>query len=260
MDSRRQEDLDVTRVRHAVQLLFTHLTFEPDDRLTVHRGASYAVRWLGYSARALARLPSDVTSTFMGVGNPHVIGSLAAGETVVDLGCGSGTDLLLAAQTVGSTGRAIGIDMTDELRQRARRGADHLSLAHVAVQAGDLADLPLAPAIADVVLSNGVLSLVANKTAAIAEMARVLRPGGRLHLADVVIDETCDAPDVQDLDLWTCGIAGALCASELLAACASAGFGDLRIAARFDAFRGSAREAAARTHGAIGVNLFGVRR
>lgn len=263
------EGLDVVHLRHAVQLAFTRLALEPEGPFDIHTGLAYAVRWLGYDPRALARLPAEVTACFSGCGHPLAIAALPPGATVVDLGCGSGTDLLLAAAAVGPGGHAIGVEMTDELRQCAARAATALQLSHVEVNAADIVHLPLETASVDVALANALLALVPEKGRAMQEIARIVRPGGRLQIAELVIG----AGDPQDAHahvrrvnaamddaLWICGLGGALTERELLDGLAASGFEQLQICARFDPFRGTLREAAARRLGAIAINLSGVRR
>jgi len=196
-------DLDSIRLRHDVQEMYARVAATPDGTYHFHRGPGYAVQWLGYDATELAALPDTVTHPFAGVGNPHAIAPLAPGERVVDIGSGAGTDLLLAARRVGPTGRAIGIDMTAEMRERARDGARQCGLAHVEVLDGDATRLPLENASVDVVISNGVLNLVPEKDRAFAEIARVLRPGGRLQIADIVTSVELSDAIRRDVELWT---------------------------------------------------------
>jgi len=158
---------------------------------------------LGYDAAELAALPLEVTSSFAGVGNPHAIGRIPPDATVVDIGCGAGTDLLLAARRVGARGRAIGVDMTEAMRQRAQQGAVTCGLDHVDVRDGDATRLPIEDRSVDVVISNGVLNLVPNKDRAVAEIARVLKPGGRVQIADIIIGEVLPDSALRDIDLWT---------------------------------------------------------
>ncbi|OLE83469.1 MAG: methyltransferase type 11 [Acidobacteria bacterium 13_1_20CM_2_65_9] len=196
-------DLDSIRLRHEVQEMYARVALAPDGSYHFHRGPDYAVQWLGYDAAELAALPDAVTHAFAGIGNPHAVAPLAPGECVVDIGSGAGTDLLLAARHVGPTGRAIGIDMTAEMRDRARAGARQCALAHVEVLDGDATSLPLDDASVDVVISNGVLNLVPEKDRAFAEIARVLRPGGRLQIADIVTGVELSDAIRRDIDLWT---------------------------------------------------------
>ena len=135
--------------------------------------------------------------------NPHAIAPIEEGATAVDIGCGAGMDLLLAARRVGPAGRAIGVDMTPEMRERAAGAARAAGLAQVEVRAGDAEALPLEDASVDVVLSNGVLNLTPDKEKAFAEIARVLRPGGRLQLGDIVVAVELSEAIRRDIDLWT---------------------------------------------------------
>jgi ubiquinone/menaquinone biosynthesis C-methylase UbiE len=144
-----------------------------------------------------------VTSAFAGVANPHAIARIPAGATVVDIGCGAGTDLLLAARRVGPTGRAIGIDMTEAMRRRATLGAAACGLDHVEVRSGDATSLPVADESVDVMISNGVLNLVPEKERAVAEIVRILKPGGRVQIGDIVIGEVLPESALRDIDLWT---------------------------------------------------------
>ena len=196
-------DLDSIRLRREVQDMYSRVAVAPDGSFHFHRGPEYAIGWLGYDATELSALPAEVTRAFAGIGNPHAIAPLAAGLSVLDVGSGAGTDLLLAARHVGPSGRAIGIDMTADMRERAREGALHCGLRHVDVLEGDATHLPIEDASVDVVISNGVLNLVPEKDRAFAEIARVLRPGGRLQIADIVTGVELSEAIRRDVDLWT---------------------------------------------------------
>ena len=196
-------DLDVASLRAEVQTMYTRVASSPAGDFHFHRGPVYAATVLGYDASELAALPDDVTSSFAGVGNPHAIGAIPVGSTVVDIGCGAGTDLLVAARRTGPNGRAIGVDMTEAMRRRAARGAADAGIENVDVREGDATRLPLGDGSVDVVISNGVLNLVPEKKRAIAEMARVLKPGGRLQIADIIIGEELPESALRDIDLWT---------------------------------------------------------
>ena len=196
-------DLDSLRLRREVQEMYARVAAAPDGAYHFHRGADYAATMLGYNAAELAALPASVTHSFAGIGNPHAIAPLSGGARVVDIGSGAGTDLLLAARHVGSSGHAIGVDMTAEMRDRAREGARECGLTHVEVLEGDATSLPLDDGSVDVVISNGVLNLVPEKERAFAEIARVLRPGGRLQIADIVTGVELSEEIRRDIDLWT---------------------------------------------------------
>jgi SAM-dependent methyltransferase len=196
-------DLNAATLRREVRAMYTRVAEAPDGDFHFHRGPEYAVRMLGYDRHSLAQLPAEVTSRFAGVGNPHAIEPLRPGATVVDIGCGAGTDVLLAALDVGSTGKAIGVDMTRSMRERAAAGAAACRLGQVDIRAGDALALPVGDESADVVMSNGVLNLVPAKARAIGEIARVLKPGARVQLADIVIGQELPETVVRDIDLWT---------------------------------------------------------
>jgi SAM-dependent methyltransferase len=194
---------DVKSLRAEVQTMYSRVAAAPDGDFHFHRGPGYAALMLGYDAGELAALPADVTLAFAGVANPHAIARLPAGATVVDIGCGAGTDLLLAARRVGLTGRAIGVDMTEAMRRRATHGAAACGLDNVEVRSGDAATLPVDDGAVDVVISNGVLNLVPEKERAVAEIARVLKPGGRVQIGDIVIGDVLPESALRDIDLWT---------------------------------------------------------
>ena len=194
---------DVTTLRAEVQTMYSRVATSPDGEFHFHRGPRFAATVLGYDAAELAALPTEVTASFAGIGNPHAIGPIPAGAIVIDIGCGAGTDLLLAARRVGATGVAIGVDMTEAMRRRATQGASASGLDNVDVRSGDATRLPVDDRSIDAVISNGVLNLVPEKVLAIAEIARVLKPGGRVQIADIIIGEVLPDSALRDIDLWT---------------------------------------------------------
>jgi arsenite methyltransferase len=196
-------DFNIASLRSEIQAMYSRVAAEPDAEFHFHRGPEYAATRLGYDATELRALPAEVTSSFAGVGNPHAIAPIAGDLVVLDVGCGAGTDLLLAARRLGPQGQAIGVDMTEAMRRRATAGAAACGLTNADVRAGDATSLPVDARSVDRVISNGVLNLVPNKTTAVAEIARVLKPGGRAQIADIVIGETLPDSALRDIDLWT---------------------------------------------------------
>ncbi|HEX7028999.1 MAG TPA: methyltransferase domain-containing protein [Gammaproteobacteria bacterium] len=249
---------DVEGLRERIRATYERVAEDPEGEFHFHRGGRYAGKYLNYSPEDIAAVPMISVSRFAGVGNPHRIGALHAGETVLDHACGAGMDLLLAARRVGPRGRAIGIDMTRAMLDRARRGAvaagvdGWTSLFH-----GVFEELPVDDASVDVVISNGVLNLAPDKRRVFAEVFRVLKPGGRLHLADVVVQCELPADALANIDLWTARIAGALREQELFELASATGFVRDRITERFDCFCNTAAEHAVSRDVRIGaVNFF----
>jgi arsenite methyltransferase len=194
--------LDRAQLRSAIQDEYTEVAARPWQGFHFHTGRFLADR-LGYPADRVAALPDRVVESFAGVGNPFSWGDLAPGERVVDLGSGAGFDAVLAAQMVGLSGHVLGIDMTPAMIAKARANAALLGLANVEFREGYLEALPVPDASVDVVISNGVVNLCPDKAAVLAEAYRVLRPGGRLQLADIVVGTAVPDDAKQDIALWT---------------------------------------------------------
>jgi len=196
-------DLNTAVLRSEISIVYGRVAGEPDGEFHFHRGPAYAVEFLGYDAGELAALPPDCTASFAGIGNPLAIGPIHAGERVLDIGCGAGMDLLLSAKRAGPDGHAIGVDMTRAMIQRARKSAAVAGLHQVEVREGDATALPVEDGSINVVSSNGVLNLVPEKERGFGEIVRVLRPGGRLHLADITLDVELPEDARRNIDLWT---------------------------------------------------------
>jgi len=195
--------LDLGKLTDEIVSVYDRVALEPDGDFHFHRGAAYAAELLGYDAEALASLPLASTAAFAGVANPQVIGEIRPGETVLDIGSGAGVDLLLAARSVGPTGKAIGVDFTKSMRDLANASAAELGCHQVDVRDGHALDLPVDDDSVDVVISNGVINLTPNKVRAFREIARVLKPGGRLQLADIILEAELSESLRGDIDLWT---------------------------------------------------------
>ena len=196
-------DLDTGRLRNEIRAVYARVATEPSSEFHFHRGPSYAAERLGYDSTALAALPVDATASFAGVANPLRVAELPAGATVVDIGCGAGMDLMLAAKAVGPSGHAIGVDMTEPMAARARASARALGLTHVEVRAGDALDVPVDSESVDVVISNGVLNLAPDKQQAFGEVFRILKPGGQFLYADIIVANELSESIRRDIDLWT---------------------------------------------------------
>ena len=184
-----------------------------------------------YAPLELADLPGPAVLASLGCGNPTAVADLRAGETVLDLGSGGGIDVLLSAQRVGPTGRAIGVDMTEEMLELARRNAATAGATNVEFLPGTIEALPLADASVDVVISNCVINLAADKASVFAEIARVLRPGGRVGVSDVVADDRLTETEREARGSFAGCIAGALSFSEYATGLERAGLTDVEIAA-----------------------------
>ena len=200
--TRVEAAIDVGVLRHEIQKTYTEVSAEPDRDFIFPTGREWAED-LGYPRDELARVPDASVESFAGVANPFSLGRLEPGQTVLDLGCGAGTDLLIAAQMVGPGGRAIGVDMTPMMLARARQSAEAMGLHNVELHESLIESLPLDDASVDVVISNGVIDLVPDKQAVFSEIDRVLRPGGRLQIADVVIHTEVSEDARARIDLWT---------------------------------------------------------
>lgn len=196
-------DLDVDQLRREISFIYARVADDPTGDFHFHRGPEYAVSLLAYDATELAAIPAANSASFAGVGNPHLVAPITGGETVVDVGCGAGTDLLLAAKKVGSRGKAIGVDMTPAMAERARAGARAMGFEHVDVRIGDALELPVESETVDVVISNGVINLTPDKERAYAEAFRILKPGGRVQLADIIVANELSEKTRSDIDLWT---------------------------------------------------------
>jgi len=194
--------VDVAALRQAIQLEYAHVAARPDQGFHFHTGRRLA-RLVEYDPTWLVGIPEPTIDSFAGTGNPFRLGHPRSGERVVDVGCGAGLDSLIAARMVAPTGHVIGVDMTPTMLAKAAASARAMALGNVEFRAGLGEQLPVEDAWADVVISNGVLNLIPDKSAALAEMARVLRPGGRLQIADIVVERSVPAEAKENVDLWT---------------------------------------------------------
>jgi SAM-dependent methyltransferase len=189
-------------LRLEIQKEYTSVAREPDKGFHFHTGRPLA-RLLGYDERLYANLPEGNIASFAGTGNPFSAGPINVGETVLDIGSGAGFDSLIAAQMVGPTGRVIGIDMTNDMLRKARDGAAHVEATHVEFHKGYVESLPVPDDFADVVISNGVLNLTLDKVETLREWARVLKPGGRLQVGDILVQKPVPLDALENISLWS---------------------------------------------------------
>ena len=198
------EDLLVNpeTLREQVRDKYREVAVDPHRTFHFHTGRPLAAR-LGYDQAAVDALPDRAVESFAGVGNPFSLRPLEKGERVVDVGSGAGFDSFVAARQVGESGRVVGVDMTPEMLAKSRSTADTLGLDHVEFREGLAESLPVEDGWADVVISNGVINLCADKQAVFTDIRRVLKPGGWLQFADIANGRPVPPEALRDIDLWT---------------------------------------------------------
>ena len=237
----------------AVRRMYTDVALMPEREFHFPTGRR-ACEFVGYPAERLDRLPATAVESFAGVGYPFAAAVIRPGDTVLDIGSGSGTDALIAAGLVGLTGRVIGLDLTQAMRDKLRSNAAAAGADNLEVLAGNAEAIPLPDASVDVVSSNGVLNLVPDKPRAIREVARVLRPGGRLQIADIVVQTLPSDACRSQAELWAECIVGATTAETYTAEFEAAGLCDVEVLSRSDYFSGSCNAETRRVAGSFGAH------
>ena len=198
----KKTPVDGAALRAEVRDKYRQVATDPDGRYHFHTGRMLAQR-LGYPSAVVDAFPDRAVESFAGVGDPFSLRHLEKGERVIDVGSGAGFDAFVAAELVGTTGRVIGIDMTPEMLDKARTNVELLGIDHVEFREGLVETLPVEDGWADVVISNGVINLCADKRAAFDEIHRVLKPGGWLQFADIAKSRPVPPEALRDIDLWT---------------------------------------------------------
>jgi SAM-dependent methyltransferase len=194
--------VDRDELRARISEKYRDVALNPELGFHFHTGASLA-RMLGYPEETIAALPAGTVESFAGTGNPFLFGDLQPGETVVDIGCGAGFDSLAAARQVGPSGRVISVDMTEEMRAKTLASATAMGLSNMEIVEGFAESLPVDDDTADVVISNGVINLCPDKQAVFREMFRVLKPGGRIQVGDILVHKEVPQEAKDDIDLWS---------------------------------------------------------
>lgn len=222
-------------ILEAVQLMYTEVATEPGKTFHFPTGRP-ACEFVGYPAEELDAVPTQAVESFAGVGYPFAVDAIREGNHVLDIGSGSGTDVLIAARRVGPDGKVYGLDMTSAMRAKLRKTADARGVANISLLAGNAEEIPLPDVSVDVVTSNGVLNLVPDKERAFAEIFRVLRPGGRLQIADIVVGEPISEECRQNPELWAECVVGAVLEEDYLTMFRDLGFEDVEVLSRLDYF------------------------
>lgn len=194
--------VDEDQLRAEIQKHYAEVATSPDHEFHFHTGRE-AARKVGYDDALLEDLPDDVIASFAGVANPFHFGLPRPGEIVLDLGSGAGVDVFIAAKAVGPEGRVVGVDMTPEMLEIARRNADRMGFRNVEFREGLVERLPVDPESVDLVISNGVLNLMVDKHGAYRQIERALKPGGRFQIADICVDKPVSEGAKRNIDLWT---------------------------------------------------------
>jgi arsenite methyltransferase len=193
---------ELESLRAAIQEEYRLVALEPQRGFHFHTGRQLA-HLLGYSEEWLIGLPESSLASFAGTGNPFSLGALHPGDKVVDIGSGAGSDSLIAARMVSPDGQVVGIDMTPTMIEKAKRAAQEAGISNVEFRQGYAEALPIEDGWADVVISNGVLNLIPDKPTALQEMARILKPGGRLQIGDILVQKAVPESAKRKIDLWT---------------------------------------------------------
>jgi SAM-dependent methyltransferase len=237
----------------AVRRMYTDVAQEPERGYHFPTGRS-ACEFVGYPAGQLDAVPLKALESFAGVGYPFAANAIRRGDTVLDIGSGAGTDALIASALVGAEGRVIALDMTDAMRDKLRANAASAGAANIEVLEGNAEEIPLPNGCVDVVTSNGVLNLVPDKSRAIREIVRVLVSGGRLQLADIVVEslpsEACRAQP----ELWAECVVGATSLTAYLNEFAAAGLSDLEVLQRVEYFSASSSAETQKVAGSFGAH------
>jgi arsenite methyltransferase len=236
----------------AVEQMYTDVATQPERTFHFPTGR-LACLFVGYPAEWLDRVPAAATESFAGVGYPFAAAVIQHGDTVLDIGSGSGTDTLIASLLTGRTGRVYGLDMTPAMREKLRQNAALMNAENVHVIEGNAEQIPLPDASVDVVTSNGVLNLVPDKKTAFAEIARVLKPEGKLQIADIALRVPVSEKSRSDPKLWAECVVGAVVEDDYVSQLRAAGL-SIEVIHQMDYFAGSVSESTRRAAYGLGAH------
>ncbi len=194
--------VNIERLRNAISKEYREVALNPQKGFHFHTGRPLA-KILGYDEKLVDTVPENSVNSFAGTGNPFSLGTIRPGERVVDIGSGAGFDCFIASHMVGNNGHVIGIDMTPEMLGKAQEAAEAAGLTNIEFRQGVAEALPVDDNWADVVISNGVVNLCPDKLSVFREMYRVIKPGGRLQIADILVEKPVPEEAKEEIDLWT---------------------------------------------------------
>ena len=240
-------------ILEAVRRMYTDVATAPERGFHFPTGRAACV-FMGYPAEQLDAIPATALESFAGVGYPFAAAVISRGDTVLDVGSGSGTDALIASALVGAAGRVIGLDMTDAMRAKLRANADVVGATNIEVLEGNAEEIPLPNEYVDVVTTNGVLNLVPDKPRACREIVRVLASGGRLQLADIVVESLPSEDCRAHPELWAECVVGATTLQAYVEEFSAAGLRDVEIIGRIDYFSASSSAETRKVAGSFGAH------
>jgi SAM-dependent methyltransferase len=231
---------DREHIFEAVKLMYTTVANKPEKGFHFPSGRT-ACAFVGYPREQLDMIEPKAMESFAGVGYPFQADVIKEGDVILDVGAGAGTDILLSALLTGKRGKAYGLDMTNAMHEKLRMNVNAMELDHVIPLKGNAEEIPLEDAIVDVVTSNGVLNLVPDKAQAISEIFRILKPGGKIQISDIIINKNIPELDKSKANpqLWAECIVGAMQEDDFLATFEKVGFKDMKVLDRLDYFAGS---------------------
>ena len=246
--------LNLGELRDAISDEYTQVAQTPHKGFHFHTGRKLA-DLLNYKEEWLENVPEASIESFAGTGNPFTLGEIKEGYNVLDIGSGAGIDSLIAASKVGPSGSVVGVDMTDAMLEKARASAQSVGVSNVEFVKSQAENLPLEDESIDVVISNGVLNLIPDKFGVLSEAFRVLRPGGKLQIADIILEQSVSSASKSVVSLWSGCIAGGLLEEELEEFVKRAGFVDFEITWSAEVFDGAPQASNAAAYGTKGITF-----